>query len=168
MTADGAGEATAGANDDGFPVPVPARSREYGYVAQTNMWRRADSTSVLGGICEVLRHISVRLQRAQELHDIRLSGPAPDAFARSASIERRQSPLLGCEIGLCIDVGVSSDTWPSQARIVLMSTPACNKCVAVECRITCGLIRLPRSCGAVARSLATWRWDRSIAPEYVA
>ena len=55
--------------------------------------------------CEVLRHISVRLQRAQELHDIRLSGPAPGRLARSASIERRQSPLLGCEIGLCIDVG---------------------------------------------------------------
>jgi hypothetical protein len=30
MTADGAGEATAGANDDGFPVPIPTRSREYG------------------------------------------------------------------------------------------------------------------------------------------
>ena len=30
MTADGAGEAAAGANDNGFPVPVPARSREYG------------------------------------------------------------------------------------------------------------------------------------------
>ena len=30
MTADGAGEAAAGANDNGFPVPVPARGREYG------------------------------------------------------------------------------------------------------------------------------------------
>ena len=33
-----------------------------------------------------------------------------------------------------------------------MSTPACNRCVAVEWRITCGLIRFPRSCGVVARS----------------
>jgi hypothetical protein len=28
--AGGAGEAAAGADDNGFPVPVPARSREYG------------------------------------------------------------------------------------------------------------------------------------------
>ena len=42
--------------------------------------------------CEVLRHISVRLQRAQELHDIRLSGPAPGRLARSPSIEHPVQP----------------------------------------------------------------------------
>src|SRR5258707_2456023 len=52
---------------------------------------------------------------------------------------------------------VSSDMWPSQARIVLMSTPAWSRWVAVEWRMTCGLIRLPRSCGAVARSLPAQR-----------
>ena len=35
---------------------------------------------------------------------------------------------------------VASDTCPSQARIVLMSTPARSRCVAVVCRIVCGLI----------------------------
>ena len=33
-----------------FPVPVPAGPREVGYVAQSNMWRRADPGLVLDGI----------------------------------------------------------------------------------------------------------------------
>ena len=33
---------------------------------------------------------------------------------------------------------VSSETWPSQALIVLRSTPATSRCVAVICRIVCG------------------------------
>ena len=37
------------------------------------------------------------------------------------------------------------DTWPSQARIVLMSTPASTRWQAVVCRITCGVIVLPPS-----------------------
>ena len=35
---------------------------------------------------------------------------------------------------------MSTDTWPSRARIVLMSTPALSRCVAVVClRMVCGL-----------------------------
>ena len=33
-----------------FPIPVPARCREPGYVAQSNMWRKADPGHVLFGI----------------------------------------------------------------------------------------------------------------------
>ena len=45
---------------------------------------------------------------------------------------------------------VVSETWPSQALIVWMSTPARRKCVAVVCRITWGLTRFLRSEGACA------------------
>lgn len=34
---------------------------------------------------------------------------------------------------------VANDTCPSQARFVLMSTPARSKCVAIVCRMVCGL-----------------------------
>jgi hypothetical protein len=44
---------------------------------------------------------------------------------------------------------VVRDTCPSQARMVLMSTPALSKCVAVVCRIVWGLTRLPASSGAM-------------------
>ena len=53
----------------------------------------------------ILRHISARLQRSQELHHIRLPGPAPGHLPRSSAIQRRQCPLLGREIGLRVDVG---------------------------------------------------------------
>jgi len=89
-------------------VPIPLHMWCTTYVAVCGADRYVAQSRFRFGArwnCEVLRHISVRLQRAQELHDIRLSGPAPGRLARSASIERRQSPLLGCEIGLCIDVG---------------------------------------------------------------
>jgi hypothetical protein len=37
---------------------------------------------------------------------------------------------------------------PSHPRIVLISTPARRRCVAVECRIVCGLALLDRSDGS--------------------
>src|SRR5271165_280940 len=57
---------------------------------------------------------------------------------------------------------VSRDTWPSQARIVLMSTPARSRWTAVVCRIVCGLMRFVAIDGTVllARSAycVTSRW----------
>jgi len=50
---------------------------------------------------------------------------------------------------------VSRETCPSQARIVLISTPARSKCVAVVWRIVCGLIRLAAREGRRALALAT-------------
>ena len=48
------------------------------------------------------------------------------------------------------------ETWPSQARMVLMSTPARTRWQAVVCRITCGVIVLPASSGtrAAQRSMS--------------
>ena len=37
---------------------------------------------------------------------------------------------------------VSSETWPSQARMVLISMPARSRWTAVVCRTVCGLMRL--------------------------
>jgi hypothetical protein len=44
---------------------------------------------------------------------------------------------------------VSIETWPSQARMVLISTPARRRWVAVVCLSECGLTRfVARSMGA--------------------
>src|SRR5437870_13598052 len=51
---------------------------------------------------------------------------------------------------------VANDTCPSQARIVLMSTPARNRCVAVVCRIVCGLTPLPANDGIVFATAAAY------------
>ena len=47
-----------------------------------------------------------------------------------------------------------SDTWPSHARIVLMSTPDHNRWVAVVCRIVCGLTPLLATEGNIAPTTA--------------
>src|SRR6266542_1832337 len=52
---------------------------------------------------------------------------------------------------------VSSDTCPSQARTVLMSTPARSRCVAVVWRIVWGLIRFVASEGIPIWALHTYR-----------
>lgn len=68
---------------------------------------------------------------------------------------------------------VSSDTCPSHARIVLMSTPERRRWVAVVWRIVCGLTRLAARLGtffyarATERSTSVWMpkaRDRSAAP----
>ena len=53
------------------------------------------------------------------------------------------------------------ETWPSQARMVLMSTPARTRWQAVVCRITCGVIVLPASSGTPSRAAL----DQAIDPE---
>ena len=53
---------------------------------------------------------------------------------------------------------VLSETWPSQARIVLMSTPARSKCVAVVCRLC--LLRHSRHTAAM--ELLQHGIDRSV------
>ena len=63
---------------------------------------------------------------------------------------------------------VVSDTCPSHARMVLMSTPERSRWVAVVCRIVCGLTRLAASdvtCAAARaaeRSTKVWIPNRVI------
>jgi hypothetical protein len=63
---------------------------------------------------------------------------------------------------------VISDTCPSHARIVLMSTPERSRWVAVVCRIVCGPIRLVAKDGtsltarATQRSTSAWMPNRVI------
>ena len=47
---------------------------------------------------------------------------------------------------------VSSETWPSQARMVLMSTPARSRCTAVVCRAVWGLTRFVARLGMEAEA----------------
>ncbi|BCH19961.1 hypothetical protein MesoLjLa_68120 (plasmid) [Mesorhizobium sp. L-2-11] len=51
---------------------------------------------------------------------------------------------------------VSNDTWPSQARIVLISTPARRRWTAVVCRIVCGLTRFVAKVGTVLLAKAAY------------
>jgi hypothetical protein len=62
---------------------------------------------------------------------------------------------------------VISDTWPSHARIVLMSTPERSRWVAVVCRIVCGPIRLVAKDGTFLTARATQRFTSAWMPNRV-
>src|SRR6266478_3851252 len=69
-----------------------------GYVAHEQI--EAVSSRNLGAA----RHISIRLQRAQKRHHIRLV-PASNRTRRLSPCQRRQCPLFRCKVRLGIDVG---------------------------------------------------------------
>ena len=77
------------------------------------------------------------LEGSQELHQPAssfhgtefLSVPTSQLSSALAFISRSTSAYMFV---------VARDTWPNQARIVLMSTPARSRCVAVVCRIVWG------------------------------
>ena len=56
---------------------------------------------------------------------------------------------------------VSTETCPSQSRIVLMSTPPRRRWVARECLIVCGLTSFIASDGASRKTLRTYRFTKS-------
>jgi hypothetical protein len=56
---------------------------------------------------------------------------------------------------------VSTETWPSQSRTVLMSTPPRRRWVAVERRIVCGLTFFVAKDGIPHTALRTYRVTKS-------
>src|SRR6266853_2329520 len=56
---------------------------------------------------------------------------------------------------------------PSHPRIVLISTPARSRCVAVECRMVCGLTLLDRIAGSCSAARAACRSTRVWIPNRV-
>src|SRR5215831_10064758 len=55
-------------------------------------------------------------------------------------------------------------SWPSQSAMTAISTPDCNRCMAVLCLTTCGVMVLVERLGQ--RAIARWtaRWRRYLAP----
>ena len=62
---------------------------------------------------------------------------------------------------------VSRETWPSQARMVLMSTPDLSRCTAVVCLTVCGLIRFACSDGSLGTARTTVRSTSAWMPKRV-
>ena len=68
----------------------------------------------------------------------------------------RASALTARSVSAYIFV-VSIDTWPNHALIVLRSTPARSRWVAVVCRIVCGLMRLDFTDGTRSAAVSPCR-----------
>src|SRR4030042_5558152 len=62
---------------------------------------------------------------------------------------------------------VSRETWPSQARIVFISTPDRSRCTAVVCRIVCALICLADKEDNFRLADCTDRLTRALIPNLV-
>src|SRR5580704_12403459 len=110
----------------------------------SNKWAAADlpAISVLRDIT-VLRRAGSRAERYRVLKNSINPLSLRQGYFGSSSLTSQLASALAfiSRSTSAYTLVVSSDTWPSHARIVLMSTPERSRWVAVVWRMVCGLTR---------------------------